>query len=94
MPMFFKMLYNNDYCVFVRLQHSVSLAAHHSVGWRRASRAHWVSTSLGLAHARACPVLQKPPPLSEELWTLVSAEVSFIIQFSSITLSEVIEQGS
>lgn len=83
-------------CVCMCLQHSVSLAAHHLVGWRRASHAHWVSTSLVLAHARVCPALWKPPPSTGELWSRVNVEVSLIYATQSLshtipTLSTVID---
>lgn len=75
------------YFVSMRLQHSVSLAAHPSVDWRHASRAHWVSTSLVLAPAHVCPALRKPPQSSEEPWTRASVEVSFISAAQALSSS-------
>lgn len=74
---------------FVRmcLQRSVSLAAHHSVGWRRVNHALWVSTSLVLACVHVCPALQKPPPSTEEPWSRASVEVRLVSAAQSLSSS-------
>lgn len=70
-----------DVVICLCLQGSVSLAVTLWTGWRSASHARWVTSSLVLAPGSVSSALTRPRPSPEEQWTRQSVEVT---QFDSV----------